>query len=696
MSTFRGIVAEFPRIRIDYFRQQPEHKPPLACFLSHVHSDHLTGLESLRAPFVYCSAATREILLRLEKYHYRVNFAKGVLESRNVTYDRSMRRLAKPLPLDTPTTIELAPGASIRVTCIDANHCVGAVMFLIEGDGKAILYTGDIRAETWWVNSLVQNPLLVPYTLGLRQLDCVYLDTTFATKSNPYREFPSKADGIRELLAKVSEYPDDTIFYLHAWTFGYENVWISLSNFLRSRVHVDDYKARIYGSLSALDRKQLSESGLHVSSDNRTLRESGQEIREAPALCGFRNGNHIQPGCLTSQETVRIHSCERGMGCRIMDQVDNANVVHIVPIITRTKDAEIAELGAGGGQGDLVQKEELETSDMANIHQLMELCVSSIEDEGLRAKVVELLERNIQDGVGRLEVDLQMRPRGHDSQDSLSLSDLVSGLSSRVSSEHFAKPPQDKSIRFPYSRHSSYTELRGLVATLKPLDVFPCTVDDNRWTPEVSMRRLFGDLCCGDIFRHDAAMLRSYDLEQESEGPNKRVHLPCHIDPVVCDNNDAESEPSNCICLNSTASGDMDDRLEETGGQVVQGMALNSIGDNFSASGNIGVDTLPDAPHAHAVDLESPPCVPVPQADTVADRVCYIPAVAAEETLIALPRSRAPAGIAALKRQKPRNKPKLNHRQIAYNAAIGIGLTWSDYGGLVSTRSKADQEEQEL
>lgn len=61
MSTFRGIITEFPQIRIDYFRQQPAHKAPLACFLSHVHSDHLAGLESLRAPFVYCSVATREV-----------------------------------------------------------------------------------------------------------------------------------------------------------------------------------------------------------------------------------------------------------------------------------------------------------------------------------------------------------------------------------------------------------------------------------------------------------------------------------------------------------------------------------------------------------------------------------------------------------------------------------------------------------
>ena len=60
-----------------------------------------------------------------------------------------MRKLAKPLPLDTPAVIELASGNNIRVTLIDANHRIGAVMFLIEGSGKAVLYTGDIRAETW-------------------------------------------------------------------------------------------------------------------------------------------------------------------------------------------------------------------------------------------------------------------------------------------------------------------------------------------------------------------------------------------------------------------------------------------------------------------------------------------------------------------------------------------------------------------
>jgi hypothetical protein len=53
--------AEFPQIRIDYFRPGPPAPSPLACFLSHVHSDHLQGLESLKSPFVYCSPATREV-----------------------------------------------------------------------------------------------------------------------------------------------------------------------------------------------------------------------------------------------------------------------------------------------------------------------------------------------------------------------------------------------------------------------------------------------------------------------------------------------------------------------------------------------------------------------------------------------------------------------------------------------------------
>jgi DNA cross-link repair 1C protein len=225
----------------------------------------LAGLESFKSPLydsyaltfsranhvdsIFCSPATKELLLRLERYPHRLNFELGILESRKQTY-KHLQKLLKPVPLETPTRIELQPGKDIQVTLFDANHCTGAVMFCLyilprfcgqiidvipvfEGDGKAVLYTGDIRSEPWFVNSLTRNPFLIEYTSDLKTLDCIYLDTS---NTSPI-EFPTKADGIKELLQKVSKYPQDTVFHFAAWTFGYEEVWMALSKALQSPVY---------------------------------------------------------------------------------------------------------------------------------------------------------------------------------------------------------------------------------------------------------------------------------------------------------------------------------------------------------------------------------------------------------------------------------------------------------------------------
>jgi len=89
-----------------------------------------------------------------------------------------------------------------------------AVVF--EGDGKAVLYTGDIRCEPWFVNALVRNPCLIEYSSGIKTLDKIYLDTTFLDKV----AFQTKAEGIQELLHKVAKYPEGTIFHFQAWTYG--------------------------------------------------------------------------------------------------------------------------------------------------------------------------------------------------------------------------------------------------------------------------------------------------------------------------------------------------------------------------------------------------------------------------------------------------------------------------------------------
>ncbi len=393
-------------------------------------------------------------MLRLEKYPHRINFAKGIVECRKQTY-HSLRKIVKTIPLDTPTTIELCPGYTIRVTLLDANHCIGAVMFLIQGtDGTAIIYTGDIRAEPWWVNAIAQNPVLIPYTFGPRRLEKIYLDTTFATKSNPYREFSSKADGINELLTKMANYPADTVFHFQAWTFGYENVWVAMSAALQTPIHLDPYRWRLYRSIAP----KAGTAGSH----------------EAPPLCGFVFGNSFQEGCLTSDHTVRLHSCEKGNTCPIFDKKSNA--VQIIPIVNRLRNGlEIPELGAGGGKGDLDQIHELELDDKGVLSQLMALCASEITTAGVREKVLGLLSSasdsqrsRIRLQADRWKAEAEVGSRGDEDGD-IPLKKLVSLLVEDVEErpQDPAHPSEELPLQHP-EHTTSVNQLPDVIVSENP------------------------------------------------------------------------------------------------------------------------------------------------------------------------------------------------------------------------------------
>ncbi|PVH74494.1 hypothetical protein DL98DRAFT_562786 [Cadophora sp. DSE1049] len=354
MSTFKGVMEGFEDIRVDYFRPTSGMPHPRACFLSHVHSDHLQGLESKlwRTSPIYCSPATREILLRLETKMNRIGYETKVLEARKVQYGH-LEKLLKPIPLETPTEIELKPGIRLQVTLFDANHCTGAVMFLFELDGVAVLYTGDIRSEPCFVTSLTRNPLLIEYTSGLKTLDCVYLDTSNTVP----RVFPPKADGLKELLTEVLQYPPDTVFHFTAWTYGYEEVWVALSKALKSQIHVSKYAYGVYKSLRGETAdKKAPPTNFH--------------IHEGAALTGYTFGNGFQPGCLTTDPNVRLHSCEKGLKCPLLNQ----KTVWIQPIVRRrddgTDEAEPAVVQAGN---DLSGCPQIEFDEDVNIDQLMPL-----------------------------------------------------------------------------------------------------------------------------------------------------------------------------------------------------------------------------------------------------------------------------------------------------------------------------------
>jgi len=450
MSTFDGVIREFPQIRIDNFTRNGQ--PPLACFLSHVHSDHLRGLESFKSPFVYCSAATKELLLRLEKYPHRMNFAKGVLETRKQTY-RHLKKLLRPIPLNTPTEVELSPGNTIRVTLYDANHCTGAVMFLIEGQDKAVLYTGDIRSEQWWIDLLARHPCLVPYAKGLKRLDNIYLDTTFASTADPHKVFLPKADGLSELLEKVAKYPDETVFYFNAWTFGYEEVWLALSHFLQSKIHLDAYRYRLFRSLGE---------------------SSTCEPGEIAPLVGFQLGNSHHAGCVTKSDLdLRIHSCERGTQCNVFSDSESLglcfifssmtsfavltgraeSVVNITPIVTRHAGVEYQELGAGGGHGDLDQIHELELNDISAVGSLMELCSKRLQDKPeLLQKILAWLGKSVKQGGRDVRIDTARffetlyGEEGLEALEDVPLDRLVNALEALVQEQAQHDAPQPRHI----------------------------------------------------------------------------------------------------------------------------------------------------------------------------------------------------------------------------------------------------------
>ncbi|KAH7921615.1 hypothetical protein BV22DRAFT_1132123 [Leucogyrophana mollusca] len=189
-TPYHAFALPYP-IRVDAFSSPDDLPPPFnkpaLHLLTHTHTDHLAGLAA--ASFdrrVVCSPDAKAMLLRHEVYKERARCdaerAQGEGEGRvertrtfshlrippvvkpdgRISYTGS-RDLLHAVPLNTPTQFELDADVTVTITLIDANHCPGAVMFLISGPLGTVLHTGDLRAEPWFLASLARNPLLQPY-----------------------------------------------------------------------------------------------------------------------------------------------------------------------------------------------------------------------------------------------------------------------------------------------------------------------------------------------------------------------------------------------------------------------------------------------------------------------------------------------------------------------------------------------------
>ncbi|WVO23495.1 uncharacterized protein IAS62_004850 [Cryptococcus decagattii] len=234
---------------------------------------HLNLLNFINLRHIICSPDTKRMLLDLEPERERQWLDKGIRETKVKRFgglaakrgiDGKIVDRIEALPYGQPKVFTLGyendKPQEVTIVLLDANHCPGSTMFLIASAKKAVLHTGDVRADTRFIDSLKRNPILqeflAPISMyrkakslvggGRRVLDRIYLDTAAMLGTG---DMPDKEPILQELVEIMGLYPEDTTFFLNTWCFGWEDVIKEVARYFNERVHVDRYKSQIYSAI---------------------------------------------------------------------------------------------------------------------------------------------------------------------------------------------------------------------------------------------------------------------------------------------------------------------------------------------------------------------------------------------------------------------------------------------------------------
>lgn len=110
------------------------------------------------------------------------------------------------MELDETHWIPLDPKGTkgVNVTFMEANHCIGAVMILFQGEMGTLLHTGDFR----FMPQMLEHPALNDSSCNYITINHLFLDNTFC---DPSYNFPPQEE-CTELIKKViEENPDSDV-----------------------------------------------------------------------------------------------------------------------------------------------------------------------------------------------------------------------------------------------------------------------------------------------------------------------------------------------------------------------------------------------------------------------------------------------------------------------------------------------------
>lgn len=160
MCTYHGILEEYPLISIDSF--ESHNYTSTMFFITHVHMDHLIGLErpefgryvaKINAP-IYLSDISRSFLSTMAPYRHLIPFFKTVPLDQPFTLTIQSNDPVQAKKKDGGDSESLKTnlsshtphqGETIVVTCFGSGHCPGSMMIWIEGQHGNVLFTGDFR-----------------------------------------------------------------------------------------------------------------------------------------------------------------------------------------------------------------------------------------------------------------------------------------------------------------------------------------------------------------------------------------------------------------------------------------------------------------------------------------------------------------------------------------------------------------------
>lgn len=238
MSTFDGLIREISGISVDRF--DGENLNSKAFFLSHCHTDHMKGLQTL---------TFQNYIIQTNKFLYLSAISSVILRALVPNISSQI----KELPLERISTVEVENGTEISVTCIPAGHCPGSVMFLFETEKTRILYTGDYRIHA---SDIKLFKCFYDAFGNVKTIDKIYLDTTFFLDS--HFTFPTRDESLSELCRVISSWlsqdPENCVKLDVRAKYGYEYVFREIYNTFKMPVHIDEEKFKFYSVIPEMDK----------------------------------------------------------------------------------------------------------------------------------------------------------------------------------------------------------------------------------------------------------------------------------------------------------------------------------------------------------------------------------------------------------------------------------------------------------